>query len=119
MRSTREVLDDHLALAQQDDWETDLERNFSEDCVLLTSFGVFRGMEGLRKKIALLHEHLPNATYVYEQVLDYGNVGFLKWSGDSELAYVKDAADSYFISEGKIRIMTIHYTPKKKDTSSQ
>ncbi len=23
MRSTREVLDDHLALAQQGDWETD------------------------------------------------------------------------------------------------
>ncbi len=114
MRSTREVLDDHLALAQQGDWETDLERNFSEDCVLLTSFGEFHGMEGLRQKIALLQEHLPNATYVYERVLYHGNIGFLKWSGDSELSYVEDGADSYFIRDGKIRVMTIHYTPKRK-----
>ena len=119
MRSTREVLDDHLALANQDDWETDLQRNFSDDCVLLTSLGVFHGVEGLNQKIALLHEHLPNATYVYEFVLDHGEIGVLKWSGDSDTSYVDDGVDSYFIQNGKIRVMTIHYTPKRKGDVSQ
>ncbi len=44
MRSTREVLDDHLALARQADLETDIKRNFADDCVLLTSFGAFYGV---------------------------------------------------------------------------
>lgn len=46
-RSTREVLDDHLRVAQECHLETDLERNFSDEVVLLTSYGVFRGIEGV------------------------------------------------------------------------
>lgn len=113
-RSTREVLGDHLSLARHSDWETDLKRNFSTNCVLLTSFGIFRNTEGARQIIALLQEHLPEATYVYESVLTHGQMGFLKWSGDSRHSYVDDGADSYMIENGKIVIMTIHYTPKHK-----
>ncbi len=119
MKSTREVLDDHLALAKQGDLETDIKRNFADDCVLLTSFGAFYGVEGLKQKYALLQEHLPNATYVYEHVLDHGEMGFLKWSGDSDISYVDDGADSYLIQNGKIKVMTIHYTPKRKGDISQ
>jgi hypothetical protein len=42
-RTTKEVLDDHLHLADDRRWEEDIERNVSRDCVLLTGRGVFRG----------------------------------------------------------------------------
>ena len=83
-RTTKEVLNDHLELARQGDWQTDLSRNFSETCVLVTNFGVFNGFEGIKQKIQLLHEHLPNATYEYKHVLVHGELGFLVWTGDSD-----------------------------------
>jgi ribosomal protein S13 len=62
-RSTREVLDDHLRLAQEWDLEADLERNFSENIVLLTSFGVYRGIEGVWKTFRLLDEQMPGGRW--------------------------------------------------------
>jgi hypothetical protein len=52
-RSTREVFDDHLKLAQEGRFEEDITRNFSEDCVVLTNRGTFRGHDGLRQLAAM------------------------------------------------------------------
>jgi hypothetical protein len=115
-RTTEEVLYDHLELAKQGDWQTDLKRNFSEACVLLTNYGVFEGFEGIKQKIRLLHEHLPNATYEYKQILVHGEMGFLVWTGDSDTNTVSDGADSYLVRNGKVEVMTIHYNPKPKSS---
>lgn len=110
-RTTREVLDDHLRLAAEWDFETDLARNFAEEVVLLTSFGVFRGLDGVREKVRLLAEHLPGGRWTYRTVLAEGELGFLEWTGEADNgARVEDGADSYHIRDGRIRAMTIHYT---------
>lgn len=110
-RSAREVLDDHLALALAGDLETDLERNFSDDVVLLTGYGIFRGIEGVREKARLLSQQLPNGKWDYRTVMADGELGFLEWSATSDSgATVEDGADSYLIQNGRIRAMTIHYT---------
>ena len=57
-RSTEEVLRDHLALAQLGDIETDIARNMAPDCVLMTSYGVFRGHEGVRDAAKLLDDQI-------------------------------------------------------------
>jgi hypothetical protein len=43
------------------------------------------------------------------------DVGFLKWSAESDTYLVTDGADSYVIQDGYIRAQTIHYTlvPKR------
>jgi hypothetical protein len=110
-RNAREVLDDHFRLADAWQFELSLERNFAEDIVLLTGYGVFRGHAGVREKVRLLEEHVPAGRWTYRTILTEGEMGFLEWSGQSESgARVEDGADSYLIREGKIRIMTIHYT---------
>jgi hypothetical protein len=110
-RSAREVLDDHLQLAASWDLETDLARNFSEDIVLLTGYGIFRGIEGLRQKAQLLAEQLPGGRWTYRTVMAEGELGFLEWTAEADNgARVEDGADSYLIREGRIRAMTIHYT---------
>jgi hypothetical protein len=40
-RSTTEVFNDHLELAQKNDIKTDIHRNFSAHCVLMTTYGTF------------------------------------------------------------------------------
>lgn len=110
-RSAREVLDDHLELARQWEFETDLARNFSEDIVLLTGYGIFRGIAGVREKVRLLQEHLPGGRWTYRTIMAEGELGFLEWSAEADNgARVLDGADSYLIQQGRIRAMTIHYT---------
>ena len=58
-RSTREILDDHLRLAQAWNLEPNLKRNFSEEVVRLTSYAVFRGVQGARDALRLLDEQIP------------------------------------------------------------
>ena len=110
-RTAREVLDDHLDLARRWEFELDLERNFSDKIVLLTTYGIFRGISGLREKVALLDEQMPGGRWTYHNVMVEGELGFLEWSGVAENgARVEDGADSYLIRDSKIRVMTIHYT---------
>lgn len=109
-RSAREVLEDHLELARTWDFETDLERNFTEEIVLMTSYGIYRGIDGLKAKVDLLAEQMPGGVWTYHNIMVEGKLGFLEWSGVAENgARVEDGADSYLIEDGKIRAMTIHY----------
>lgn len=113
-RSTQEVFEDHLELAQQGDVETDLKRNFSKDCVLLTSYGVFKGHDGARHAAALLDKQIGKTRYEYKTRLWYSEIAFLEWTAETQQAIIDDGADSYWIHDGLIRVMTIHYTVKDK-----
>lgn len=110
-RTTREVLDEHLKLAETWEFETDLERNFSPDIVLLTGYGIFHGVPGVRAKVKLLDEQLPGGRWTYRNIMAEGEMGFLEWTAEADNgARVLDGADSYLIRDGKIIAMTIHYT---------
>ncbi len=110
-RTAREVLEDHLRLAMTWEFETDLERNFAEDIVLLTGYGIFRGIDGVKEKVRLLNEHLPGGKWVYTNIMAEGEMGFLEWTAEAENgARVEDGADSYLIRDDRIHAMTIHYT---------
>jgi hypothetical protein len=110
-RSTREVLEDHLDLAKRGELDEDIRRNFSDDIVLLTTYGIYRGLDGLREKAKLLLEQLPGGQWTYDNVMVEGELGFLEWRGVGENgARIEDGADSYLIRDGRIVAMTIHYT---------
>jgi hypothetical protein len=116
-RTAREVLDDHLRLADTWDFETDLARNFSEDIILLTGYGIFRGHQGVREKVRLLAEHLPGGRWHYKTIMAEGEMGFLEWTAEAENGMrVEDGADSYLIRDGRIRAMTIHYTVRAPES---
>lgn len=113
-RSAREVFEDHLELARQGDLQKDLERNVSEEIVLLTNFGIFRGHKGVREAARLLAEEIPDADFDYKSKLCHDKICFLEWTGDSANTFVDNGADSFYIEAGKIRVQTIFYTVKKK-----
>ncbi len=113
-RSVEDIFNDHLQLALDGDLETDIARNFAEDCVLLTTYGVFRGHAGIREAAELLMRQLPNARYRYRRRLCDGEIAFLEWEADADGAQVDDGADSFLIRNGAIQAMTIHYTVRAK-----
>jgi hypothetical protein len=109
-RSAAAVFKDHLRLRQRGALEKDLSRNFSDEVVLLTACGVYRGHDGIRRLARLLQEQLPCATFEYRTKLVEGEVAFLEWAARCPKAEVRDGADSFLIRDGKIVAQTIHYT---------
>ena len=109
-RSAREVFEDHLRTAKVWSFEEDIERNFSEECVVLSKHGVHRGHEGLKELAQLLREEMPGATFEYTTQLVEGEAAFLEWTASSESVKVSDGADSFFIRDGLVVAQTIHYT---------
>ncbi len=117
-RTAREVLDDHLNIANE--WvgadleevlRADLERNVSEDVVILINRGTFRGYDGVRELARMLGEELPeHNAFEYTHVAADGRMGLLEWTYEDSTVRVRDGVDSYLIENGKIVAQTIHYT---------
>lgn len=125
-RTAREVLDDHLHLAN--DWvgtdlarvlDEDVRRNVAEDVVVLINRGTFRGPEGVLQLAWLLAEELPEReSFRYTYVAVDGRMGLLEWAYEDSTVLVRDGVDSYLdsylIEGGKIVAQTIHYTLEQK-----
>jgi hypothetical protein len=110
IRDTKAVFDDHLDRADRRDLYGDIETNFAPDCVLLTSYGRFEGHVGVRAAADLLDRQVPEAAYEYTQRSVHEDIAFLEWRATGRGACVRDGADSFLVTDGRIRIMTIHYT---------
>jgi hypothetical protein len=118
-RTAREVLDDHLTIANR--WggdlpfeqvlADDLRRNVADDIVILINRGTFYGHEGVRVLAGMLADELPeHAAFSYDYVAAEGEVGLLEWTYEDSTVHVRDGVDSYVIRGGKIVAQTIHYT---------
>jgi len=110
-----EVLDRHLKQSRSENAEEFLQ-SYRDNSFLITSAGVYRGLQEIRACHQHLKDVLPNARYDYKVRLVEKNIGFLEWSADSGAHRVTDGADSYVIQDGYILAQTIHYTliPKQR-----
>jgi hypothetical protein len=112
VRTTQGVFEDHLRLRKQDDPESDIERNYAEDAVVMSNFGIFHGRDGVRRSEQLLHEQLLSGRhYTYVQCLTDQEIAFEKWDGSSANTQVKDGIDFFVIRNGYIQLQLIYYAP--------
>lgn len=117
VRSTEEVFCDHLELRRTCDVQQDIDQNYAADVVLLTSYGVFEGHDGVKHCAALLHEHIGDAEVTCNTKLVDGEVAFLEWTARSDRILVEDGVDTFVIRDGRIFRKTIHYTVKQLKSS--
>ncbi|MDO5575546.1 MAG: nuclear transport factor 2 family protein [Fibrobacter sp.] len=110
MRNTKDVFESHMLLVLNWNFDTDIEKNYSNDCVLVSSYGTFYGKEGIRRAFALSEVLIPEASFLYITKSWYGEVAFLEWQAHSDKTYVDDGADTFVIKNGRISIQTSHYT---------
>jgi len=115
-RTPQEVFAHHgMALAAGD--LDEIVADYTDDSVVITSGGVARGKEGIRKVFVKLLDDLPNAAWdLKTQVhggLD-GEVLFLEWAADSAVNRVDDGVDTFVFRDGMIWAQTVRYTPQAK-----
>lgn len=110
VRTTEDVFNDHLDRADRGDVRGDIESNFAPDCVLMTTYGRFEGHEGVRAAADLLDRQIPGARYVYTRRVVHDDIAFLEWRAEGPGNRIEDGADTFLIRDGRIEVMTIHYT---------
>jgi hypothetical protein len=113
-RTATEVIEDHLNKRLQGNVEEDIKANFAEDIVILSSYGTFRGHDGVRESADKLKKMLGKAEFAYNTTIIEGDYGFLEWSGRSGEAIVCDGADSFVVKGGLIVMQTIHYSAQSR-----
>jgi hypothetical protein len=108
-RAPQEIFAHHgKALAAGD--LDEIVADYADDSMVITSAGVARGKDGVRKVFVKLLDDLPNAVWdLKTQVLD-GEVLFLEWAADSAINRVDDGVDTFVFRDGMIWAQTIRYT---------
>lgn len=110
MRTTEQVLRDHLDRRCRGDLDGDIATNYSDDLVVLSKDGVFRGKDGIRQTARILQRYLPDANFHYDEVQVADEFGMLSWSGKaSDGTRTCYGADSYVVRDGLIVAQTIQF----------
>lgn len=69
----------------------------SEQVVVLTGFGVYRGHDGVRQLASRLKAELGECVYEYRTYVVDGELAFLEWTARGGKANVEDGADTYLV----------------------
>lgn len=110
-RSTQEVIEEHLELRKQGEIETDLERNFADDVILLTPGRIHHGKDGVRETAEMLERAVSDPeTYNYDSLVCEREVALLEWSAHTERMHIEDGVDSFMVRDGLVRAQTIRYS---------
>jgi hypothetical protein len=119
MRPADEVFEDHLRLRSLGDLETDLERNYADDVIVLCEIGALKGRAAIRRSARRLGLQLPDAEFQFPTKLVEGEHAFLVWKARSERFEVEDGTDSFVIRGGRIVAQTIFYRLSKGSLDSE
>ena len=109
VRSTADVIDDHIACRLANDIDGDLARNYSDQVVILTSDGARYGEDGIRHLHDRLRRTVPS-DYSIVSRLTHGPYGFITWRAREPGKSVEDGADSFVVEAGRIVFQSIHYS---------
>ena len=112
-RTPQEVFAHHgQALAAGD--LDEIVADYADDSVVITSGGVARGKDGIRKVFVKLLGDLPNAVWDLKTQIFDGDVLFLEWAADSAVNRVDDGVDTFVFRDGMIWAQTVRYTKRPK-----
>jgi hypothetical protein len=111
IRSTREVIEDHIRLQIAGQLDDDLRRNYAESAVLLTERGCAWNRDLLRQHVSLLYPLALGGSYEVNALQVHGDTGMLVWKARFPAFSVDRGVDSFVVTDGKIRMQTSYYTP--------
>lgn len=113
VRTPQEVFAHHgQALAAGD--LDEIVADYADDSVVITSSGVARGKDDIRKVFVKLLDDLPNAAWDLKNLTFDGDVLFLEWAAESATNRVDDGVDTFVFRDGMIWAQTVRYTPHAK-----
>ena len=102
MRSTRDVIDDHLKRFAERDLDGILA-DYAPDAVLFTPAGPFKGAAIRALLDALIREFAkPGATFDLRHMAAEGDVGYILWTAETADNRYDLATDTFVVRDGRI-----------------
>jgi hypothetical protein len=110
IRTTRDVLTDHLRRRATSDVDGDVTTNYHPDVVILHPDGESRGHDGVRALAGRLGRY--NGTVECHRLLTSDQVGILEWSGLGGWSRTMpmEGSESFVVRDGLIVAQTVHYS---------
>jgi hypothetical protein len=111
-RTTRDVLDDHLARRSAGDLEGDLCTNYDPDVMILHAGGALRGYDGVRDLNRQLSRYRATNSFQCHRLLTSGELGVVEWSGlgGRTDTLTLEGMESFIVRDGRIVAQTVHYS---------
>jgi hypothetical protein len=94
--------------------EPDIQTNYSPECVIITTDGIYYGHDGVIKALDTLNKKINDADFLYTTKRYAGEIAFLEWQAEGDDYYVDDGAETFYIHDGLIWAQTIHYTVRSR-----
>ena len=119
-RTTREVLDDHLARRSAGDLDGDLTTNYHPNIMILHAGGAVRGHDGVRRLASLLSRYHGNGSFQCHRVLTTDELAVIEWSGlgGRTDTLTLEGMESFIVRAGLIVAQTVHYATVDASYSS-
>ncbi|HEX2956017.1 MAG TPA: hypothetical protein VHO70_04275 [Chitinispirillaceae bacterium] len=115
-RSTKDVFESHLLMTLSWEIKPDIQTNYSRNCVIITSEGIFYGHDGVMKALDSINKSMPDADFLYTTKQWAGDIAFLEWQAEGDDYYIDDGTETFYIHDGLICAQTIHYTVRSRST---
>ncbi len=108
-RTPQEIFGHHATALIAGDIDGIVE-DYADDALFITSEGVLRGKDGVRKGFEGLLAQMPDATWDVPVQIFEDDVLFITWSASSAKARVTDGVDTFVFRDGLIRVQTVRHT---------
>lgn len=113
-RSTKDVFESHLLMTLNWGEKPDVQINYSPECVIISSEGIFYGHDGVVNALDKLNKKMHDADFLYTTKRYAGNIAFLEWQAEGDDYYIDDGTETFYIHDGFICAQTIHYTVRSR-----
>jgi hypothetical protein len=112
IRTTREVIEDHLRRRATGDLDGDLQKNYDPDVIVLHPDGEARGHEGIRHLATRFSRYQNGSSLRCHRLLTSGEIGVLEWSGlgGRTDTLMLEGMESFVVRGGVISAQTLNYT---------
>lgn len=112
IRTTREVVEDHLRRRATGDLDGDLQLNYHPDVIVLHPDGEARGHDGIRRLARRFSRYQSDGTLRCHRLLTSGEIGVLEWSGlgGRTDTLTLEGMESFVVRGGLIAAQTLNYT---------
>ena len=116
MTATEDVLDHHLdAFTAQDLGET--LADYTEDSVVITNMGVYRGLDEIEDLFSGLYEEfgVPGTSVELDQKTVEGEYAYIVWHGETPENDYEFCTDTFVVRDGAIHRQTFAGKIEPKD----
>ena len=107
MRSTKDVIDNHLQCFSSGNLEGILS-DYSTTAVLFTPEGVLKGLDGIKPLFQRMFAEFakPGASFEMKQVSIDGEYAYIIWSAETAENVYDLGTDTFFVQNGKIVVQS-------------